>query len=116
MNWLRNRINRQFAEAMQRDRAAAAAPKRRPHGHNYSAVMGGPVGPVGPAGASGVLADDSKSPSNARFRSFAERYIIERCRDWKQGEIDEQAWAAILEAKSLYSKVREVSRTINDAG
>jgi hypothetical protein len=51
-------------------------------------------------------------PDNPRFRSFAERYIIERCREWKEGEINERAWAAILEAKSIYDKVRQVSRTI----
>lgn len=55
-----------------------------------------------------------QAPDNPRFRSFAERYIIERCREWKEGEIDERSWAAILEAKSIYNKVREVSRTVRD--
>lgn len=78
----------------------------------------GPAGP--PQGAAQqspqVAADPNtqKAQSNNRFRSFAERYIVERCRDWKEGEIDERAWGAILEAKSIYNKVREVGRTLGD--
>lgn len=57
-------------------------------------------------------AEQAPPPDNPRFRSFAERYIIERCREWKEGEIDESAWKAILEAKSIYNKVKQVSRTL----
>lgn len=60
----------------------------------------------------GQSPEDGQVPSNTRFRSFCERYIIERCRDWKEGEIDERAWATILEAKSIYNKVKEVGRTV----
>ncbi len=79
----------------------------------------GPVGPVGPVGTPGPVGprgDDAQQqrPSNQRFRSFAERYIIERCRDWPQREVDERTWAAILEAKSIYNKVKEVGRTLGD--
>lgn len=55
-----------------------------------------------------------QAPDNPRFRSFAERYIIERCREWKEGEIDESSWKAILEAKSIYNKVKQVSRTLGN--
>jgi hypothetical protein len=75
----------------------------------------GPAGWVGPSGSVGVAsqaAPEQQTPSNSRFRSFAERYLVERCRDWKEGEIDERAWAAILEAKSIYNKVKEVGRTL----
>lgn len=60
------------------------------------------------------MADEETNmpPDNPRFRSFAERYIIERCREWKEGEINERAWAALLEAKSVYAKVKQVSRTL----
>jgi hypothetical protein len=78
----------------------------------------GPVGPVGPVGSPGVAGQSNDAqqqrPSNQRFRSFAERYIIERCRDWPQREVDERTWAAILEAKSIYNKVKEVGRTLGD--
>ena len=73
------------------------------------------VGPVGSPGVAGQSNDaQQQRPSNQRFRSFAERYIIERCRDWPQREVDERTWAAILEAKSIYNKVKEVGRTLGD--
>lgn len=76
----------------------------------------GPVGPTGQPGVAGATSEGAQqqAPSNTRFRSFCERYIVERCRDWKEGEIDERAWATILEAKSIYNKVREVGRTLTN--
>ena len=62
----------------------------------------------------GGKAAEEQPLANTRFRSFAERYIVERCRDWKEGEIDERTWEAILQAKSIYNKVREVSRTLGN--
>jgi hypothetical protein len=56
--------------------------------------------------------NEQQAQSNTRFRSFAERYIVERCRDWKESEIDERAWEAILQARSIYNKVKEVGRTL----
>lgn len=73
-------------------------------------TMGPWPGGVSPA----ADAEQAPPPDNPRFRSFAERYIIERCREWKEGEIDERSWAAILEAKSIYSRVREFSRNVRD--
>ena len=78
----------------------------------------GATGPVGPVGMPGPVGPGNEAQqrqtSNQRFRSFAERYIIERCRDWPQGEVDERTWAAILEAKSIYNTVKEVGRTLGD--
>jgi hypothetical protein len=75
--------------------------------------------PSGASQGSGIGPSVQAEPSqrkeaNSRFRSFAERYIIERCKDWKEGEIDERAWACILEAQSIYAKVKEFSRNVSD--
>lgn len=40
-----------------------------------------------------------------RFRSFAERYVIERAGHWKSGEEDTGAWAAIQDAKRVYHQI-----------
>jgi hypothetical protein len=40
-----------------------------------------------------------------RFRSFAERYVIERAGHWKPGEEDTGAWAAIQDAKRVYHQI-----------
>jgi hypothetical protein len=73
------------------------------------ALLGSAPGrPVSPA----ADVEQAPPPDNPRFRSFAERYIIERCREWKEGEIDESSWKAILEAKSIYNKIKQVSRTL----
>lgn len=52
------------------------------------------------------------SYSNQRFRSFAERYLLERCHEWKPEEVEERAWETILQARTLYKKIKEVGRTI----
>lgn len=41
-----------------------------------------------------------------RFRSFAERYIIERAQSFAIGEEREAAWKALLDAKSAYMQIR----------
>ena len=46
--------------------------------------------------------------SNARFRSFAERYLIERCRLWPEDEWKERAWATILQARTVYKMISNV--------
>lgn len=57
---------------------------------------------------------EGQAISNARFRSFCERYIVERCRDWKENEVDARSWEAILQARSIYNKVKEVGRTLTN--
>lgn len=83
--------------------APASLTKQAVHAHNQ-------------AGASGLspIAQDANRPSNQRFRSFAERYIVERCRDWKESEIEERGWEAILQARTLYNKVKEVGRSLDN--
>lgn len=58
-----------------------------------------------------------------RFRSFAERYVIERAGHWKPGEEDTSAWAAIKDAKRVYQQIavagehvqEEIARSIEHA-
>ena len=58
-----------------------------------------------------------------RFRSFAERYVIERAGHWKPGEEDTGAWAAIQDAKRVYQQIalagehvqEEIARSIEYA-
>lgn len=45
-----------------------------------------------------------------RFRSFAERYIIERASKFETGKEREQAWAATLDAKSIYQSIGRVAK------
>jgi len=45
-----------------------------------------------------------------RFRSFAERYLIERAK--KFVDVEEESWNTILEAKSIYNKIRQVSEGV----
>lgn len=41
-----------------------------------------------------------------RFRSFAERYVIERSVNFRVGYEQEDAWAAMLDAKGIYTQIR----------
>lgn len=69
---------------------------------------------VGVSPAAAAPKEQEQTPSNQRFRSFCERYIVERARDWKEEEVDARAWEAILQARSIYNKVREVGRTLTN--
>lgn len=76
-----------------------------------------PPPPARPAGQNVPVTaaeNQQRMTSNTRFRSFCERYVVERCRDWPQDQIEARAWEAILEARSIYNKVKEVGRTIGD--
>jgi len=46
-----------------------------------------------------------------RFRSFAERYIIERARNWpSDGKDGERAWEALLDARRIYTQIKEQAK------
>lgn len=49
------------------------------------------------------------SMNEQRFRSFAERYVVERAKHFKVGEEEADGWKAILDAKSLFAKIESVS-------
>lgn len=72
------------------------------------------ISPAANAGQRAQNEAQQQAPSNVRFRSFAERYVVERCRDWREDQIDARAWEAILQARSIYNKVKEVGRTVTD--
>lgn len=45
-----------------------------------------------------------------RFRSFAERYIIERASSFRSGSEREDAWAATLDAKTIYGNIARAAK------
>jgi hypothetical protein len=61
-----------------------------------------------------ATAEPNKVPSNTRYRSFAERYVIERASTFRPGHEDEDAWMAAMRAKTAYNMIKEVGRTVKD--
>lgn len=49
--------------------------------------------------------------SSERFRSFAERYVIARAAFFRPGHEEEDAWAAVATAKSIYRIAASMSKT-----
>lgn len=45
-----------------------------------------------------------------RFRSFAERYVIERATHFEVGKEREMAWNATLDAKTIYKNIAVASK------
>lgn len=55
--------------------------------------------------------------SDSRFRSFAERYVIERARNWPaDGKERERAYDAMLDARGIYDQIALVDTTMADMG
>lgn len=48
-----------------------------------------------------------------RFRSFAERYIVERAATFTKGKEREEAWTATLDAKTIYHNIARASRDVD---
>jgi len=53
-------------------------------------------------------------PSDVRFRSFAERYVVERARTFDQARLEDDAWRAVTEARTIYKMICETGRTIKE--
>jgi hypothetical protein len=49
-----------------------------------------------------------------RFRSFAERYVIERASTFKNDTEMQDAWSAVERAKSIYKHIENVANVEND--
>lgn len=79
-----------------------------PPGMNQQGVAPNPVGRPNNA-----REEQQLQPSNARFRSFAERFMIERCRGWPD-VTDEEMHKNILRAKTAYKMIQSMSRTLNN--
>lgn len=47
--------------------------------------------------------------NRVRFRSFAERYVIERAAHFDKATVSEDGWAAVTEAKTIYAQITAVS-------
>jgi hypothetical protein len=56
----------------------------------------------------------SARQSDQRFRSFAERFMIERASTFRQDKIDEDTWKCILDAKRAYKQIEAVGRSITE--
>ena len=50
-----------------------------------------------------------------RFRSFAERYVIERAASFRKGFEKEDGWEAIQTARSLYKMIEGVGHNMDAA-
>lgn len=50
-----------------------------------------------------------------RFRSFAERYVVERAAHFRVGFEQDDAWKAILDAKTIYGQIAAHAHTSQDA-
>lgn len=53
-------------------------------------------------------------PSDQRFRSFAERFLIARAHLFRADAegLAEDSWQCILDAKSTYLKIKEVGKNV----
>lgn len=43
------------------------------------------------------------------FRSFAERYVVERASTFRVGHEDEDGWKAILHSKTIYKQIHNLA-------
>lgn len=84
---------------------------------------GNPPSPSGPAsqnaaGASQQATNEVRRMPNARFRSFAERFVVTRSEGFSSdpAQMQEDIWKCILDAKIAYDKIKEVSRGVRDDG
>lgn len=50
--------------------------------------------------------------SDARFRSFAERYLIARAANFRVGHEVEDAWACTMDARTVYAMIKRVGTNI----
>lgn len=79
----------------------------------YSHGATGPIGPTGVTGAVGLTrapyGATMESEEQKRFRSFAERYVVERAASFRAGHEQEDAWACVQEAVNVYTTIHEVA-------
>lgn len=92
-------------------------------GTPLSAIMNQPGGlnqnAAGPAaGATQQAANEARRMPNARFRSFAERFVVTRSEGFSTdpAQMQQDIWQSILDARVAYDKIKEVSRGVRDDG
>lgn len=76
----------------------------------------GPFPPAPPYSGMSPIADPTttkRRPSDPRFRSFAERYLIARAGFLRTGHELEDGWKVLLDAKSLYVMIRRNGENID---
>jgi hypothetical protein len=75
-------------------------------------VIGAPVSPAAPPNEAERV---NNKPSDQRFRSFAERYLVERCRLWPaDADTAQMAWDTIAQAKTIYKMILEQGRNVKE--
>ncbi len=78
-------------------------------------MISGPAGSPGVSGPAPVeTPDERKRHSNQRFRSFAERYVVERAKTFRADHEIEDAHNCTLAARTIYKMIAEVGRTLTD--
>ena len=69
----------------------------------------------GPAKAfNPIRQGEGMPPSNTRFRSFAERWVIARADKFRTDHIEEDTWRSIQDARRAYKQVEAVGRMVVD--
>src|SRR5574340_710074 len=54
-------------------------------------------------------------PANVtRFRSFVERFVIERCGKWSSDQISRDAWNEVQNAKTTYRMIIQADREFSE--
>lgn len=53
----------------------------------------------------------AQQPSSERFRLFTERYVIQRAPFFRVGHEQEDAWAAMLDARNVYQRIATMDET-----
>ena len=71
-----------------------------------------PIGPYGPPANGTVGPPTVNDTEKTRFRSFAERYVIERASSFKEDTEQNDAWKAILQAKTVYKMIHGIANTL----
>lgn len=72
------------------------------------------MSPPLPVSQGGTDAPEGQAPSNQRFNSFCERFVIERCREWPKENVNEAAWRCLQDAKRVYHMIQGLSSTVKD--
>lgn len=72
------------------------------------------LSPVQNATIGGPTHGNTKKPSDQRFRSFAERYLIARAHFFRQEPegLAEDQWSCILDAKRAYRMIQRTGENI----
>lgn len=69
---------------------------------------------MGNAGGGPPVDASPRRQSNQRFRSFAERYMVERATHFRAEHIAEDTWACLMDARRAYDMIKRVGFNVLD--